>query len=511
MLTKSDLLSWRQCPRKLWLERNSPPAEENTSVDRRVRDGLRVGEEARTQLGSNLIWIASIQDRADASQEAYRRLQEAPDRPGVEVPVLRDDVYVRLDALVPRAGGWVLRETKASGFPLKSDKVTPDKPKAHYLDDVAIQAWALDGSPLRCEGAELNLLDNTWRYPGGGDYTGLFRQMGVTAEIAERRALVPSWVAAAKAVLAGSRPQAVTGSHCGTPYDCRFLETCKVDEPPEPPHPLTILPGSGGKRLARKRAQEGYTSLLEVPADRLEGSSAELFLRIQRAHRDGTHVLEAAAKDAMAAFPYPRYFLDFEGIDFPVPQWQGVRPYEQVPFQFSCHIEREPGVFAHAEHLDISGNDPSTEFLADLARIVGPDSDHPIFVWGATYEKTALKYLAIRHPEQATLVETVIGRMVDLIPLVQDYYYHPLMRGSYSIKAVLPTIAPELDYTELEEVQEGTGAQVAYMRLLFDGLAEERKRELERRLRVYCRQDTWAMVEVAYFLAHRPRPTRPSE
>lgn len=511
MLTKSDLLSWRQCPRKLWLERNSLPAEENTSLDRRVRDGVRVGEEARKQLGRNLTWVTGIQDRAEASQEAYRVLEEAPDRAGVEVPVVRDDLYVRLDALVPRAGGWVLRETKASGFPLKSDKVTPDKPKAHYLDDVAIQAWALDGSPLRCQAAELNLLDNTWRYPGGGDCTGLFRQMDVTSEIAERRALVPSWVAAAKAIVEGGKPEATTGSHCSTPYDCRFREICKADEPPETQHPLTLLPGSGGKSLARKLAQAGYNSLLEVPAERFDGSAAPLYLRVQRAHREGTYVLEAAAKDAMAAYGYPRYFLDFEGIDFPVPQWQGVRPYEQVPFQFSCHIEREPGVFEHAEHLNVSGEDPSTGFLASLAQSVGSAGAGPIFVWGATYEKTALKYLATRHPEQAPLVEALIGRMVDLIPLVQTYYYHPIMRGSYSIKAVLPTIAPELGYTELDEVQEGTGAQVAYMRLLFDDLADERKRELEGRLRVYCRQDTWAMVEVAHFLAHRPRPVRPRE
>src|SRR6266566_2006106 len=55
----------------------------------------------------------------------------------------------------------------------------------------------------------------------------------------------------------------------------------------------------------------------------------------------------------------PVRLADFEGIDLPVPRWVGVYPYEHVPFQWSCHIEREPGVFAHAEFLDLSGEDPS--------------------------------------------------------------------------------------------------------------------------------------------------------
>jgi hypothetical protein len=103
----------------------------------------------------------------------------------------------------------------------------------------------------------------------------------------------------------------------------------------------------------------------------------------------------------------------------------------------------------------------------------------------------------------------LVNRMVDLIPLVREFYYHPEMNGSFSVKSVLTTVAPELDYKALEEVQEGTAAQVAFMRLIFDDLPAPRRAELEHHLRVYCRQDTWAMVEVAHRLAHCPRPTRP--
>jgi len=511
MLTKSDLLSWRQCPRKLWLERRFAEREDTSSLDRRARDGVIVGDAARNLLGDEVYWPATNEDTGQASADACQSLLAEPTRVGVEIPIVRDGLYVRVDALFTVEGVWVLQETKGSTFPLKADGVTPGKPKAHYLDDAAIQAWAADGSPLACKTVELNLLNNQWRLPADGSHAGLFRALDVTEAIAERRALVGSWVEQATATLAGERPATTTGSHCRDPYDCRFYARCQAEEPAPPEHPLSLLPGPSGKKLAKKLADEGFTSLLDVPVERFEGPDTPLYLRMQRAHATGVAVLEAAAEERMDAFPYPRYFLDFEGIDFPVPQWTGTRPYEQVPFQFSCHIEHAPGEFTHVEHLDLTGNDPSQDLFASLCGVVSASPTAPIFVWGASYEKTSLRNLAARHSEHQAAVDAIIARMVDLIPLVREFYYHPQMKGSFSVKRVLNTVAPDLDYQALEEVQEGTAAQVAYMRLLFDPLPAGRRAELEHHLRVYCRQDTWAMVEVAHRLAHRPRPTRPTE
>jgi hypothetical protein len=104
-----------------------------------------------------------------------------------------------------------------------------------------------------------------------------------------------------------------------------------------------------------------------------------------------------------------------------------------------------------------------------------------------------------------------IERLVDLHPMVKENLYDPRMRGSFSIKKVLPVVAPDLNYEELEEVQEGTGAQVAYLRACFETtLTPERRGLLKDRLLQYCEQDTWAMVEVGYFLEGRGRPVRPA-
>jgi Domain of unknown function(DUF2779) len=505
MLTKSDLASFRQCPRRLWLEHHGREfiPQGDATTWRRANDGNIVGTKARELLGPNVIWPKGADDRCAAANAAIAQLSAHPGQTAVEVPMFRNGLYARADALIPSsAGGYILRETKASTFPLKADKVTTGKPEEHHLDDVAIQAWVYQATGWPLAGAELNLLNNQWRYPGNNDYSGLFRQLSVTADIQTRIPEVPNWHAAAQRILAGPLPDTQTGKQCTKPYDCPFHDHCTTLDTPGPEHPLTLLPGSGGKNLARRlNEQRGYTALHEPQPSELTGSDAALFCRMQIAHRTGQPILETGSAAAFAALPYPRYYFDFEGIDLPVPRWIGVRPYEQIPFQWSCHIEQTPGVFVHVEFLDLSGDDPSIPCIERMLEAIPPDGPGPIFVYYQTYEAGRLRELADRHPQYRMQVDQYLARIVDLHPIVRDNYYHPAMRGSFSIKAVLPTIAPDLDYENLDVVADGTGAQVAYLYAALDPQTPPaRKAELRDRLLVYCKQDTWAMVEVASFL-----------
>ena len=223
-------------------------------------------------------------------------------------------------------------------------------------------------------------------------------------------------------------------------------------------------------------------------------------------------MLEKGCNEPIDALPYPRYYFDFEGIDLAVPRWEGVRPYEQIPFQWSCHIEDAPGQFRHAEFLDLTGEDPSRGCIKAMLDTIDLTDNGPILVYFVTYERGRLQELAERHPEYAPQLEVLISRLVDLLPLVKSHYYHPDMRGSFSIKKVLPVIAPDLDYGELEGVQDGIGAQLAYIEAAFEVAPDSpKKAEIERNSLKYCRQDTWAMVEVAWFLAQNGRPTRPED
>ncbi len=189
MLSKSDLQSFLQCPRKLWLEhkRRDLLLPNDSTLYRRETDGNIVGEKAREQLGPGYLWPPTDVNKGAAAEHGKTLLAASPEKPAVEVPMAHGGLYARADALIPEAGRYVLRETKASTFPLKSDKVTPGTPEEHHLNDVAIQAWVMEGSGLPLGRVELNLLNNRWRYPGGNDYSGLFKQLDVTGELQTRK------------------------------------------------------------------------------------------------------------------------------------------------------------------------------------------------------------------------------------------------------------------------------------------------------------------------------------
>ncbi len=513
MLTKSDIQSFLQCPRKLWLEKHPPeqaPATDSMSR-RRMFDGNAVGAKSRERLGSDLLWQQSRSSHEEAAAEAKTMLANSPARAAAEVPMAYDGLYARADALIPKQGKYVLQETKASSFPLKKDG-TPADAKEHHINDVAIQAWVMEKSGLAMAHVEINYLNNQWRYPGNGDYSGLFRQMEVTAAIEDRKALVPQWFKQAQATVNGPMPETTTGKHCSDPYECPFTSFCEQRDPEGPEHPIELLPDLAGKTLARNlREAKGYQSILDPTPEELTGKQAELYRRIQAAHRSGSAVLAPGSDAVMRGFPYPRYFFDFEGIDLAIPLWAGTRVYDQIPFQWSCHIERSPGVFDHKEFLELSPDDPSLPCINAMRSSIDPADSGPIFVYNSAYESRLMKELAVRHPEHADVLNGYIGRLVDLLPIVKGHFYHPQMRGTFSIKKVLPVIAPDLDYDELDEVQEGTGAQTAYIEAALNPETTlERKADLEGKLKTYCCQDTWAMVEIAYFLERRGRPARPA-
>jgi hypothetical protein len=290
-------------------------------------------------------------------------------------------------------------------------------------------------------------------------------------------------------VLKADEPAIRVGSHCHKPYDCPFIAHCW----PQTEHPLTTLPHIG-RRLDELIAR-GFTDLRELPPDLVPGEEAQ---RVWRAARDGRAEINGAARQALAALPYPRHYLDFETMRFAIPRWAGTRPYQQVPFQWSLHIERAPGQLEHAEFLDLGDALPAR--CAAVALLAATGTDGPVFMYTG-FERACLATLAALCPDLAGRLEALGERLLDLHPIAKASYYHPAMHGSWSIKALLPTIAPEMDYALLEGIREGSAAQAAYLEATAAGTSAARKDALRQQLLRYCAHDTLAMVRVAHFLS----------
>ena len=143
---------------------------------------------------------------------------------------------------------------------------------------------------------------------------------------------------------------------------------------------------------------------------------------MRRAHRAKSPELDLSARDAIDALPYPRFYFDFEGIDLAIPIWKSVRPFEQIPFQFSCHIQRgADGAFEHEEFLDLTGQYLSLSCIEAMRSMFGEGSGGPILVYFATFEKGRLLDLAIRYPEHKAMLDSWIERLVDLLPIIKSY------------------------------------------------------------------------------------------
>ena len=388
-----------------------------------------------------------------------------------------EEVYVRVDALMRFPLADRLIEVKSA-----------TKPKDEHFWDCAIQTWVLRGAGRLVKTISLGRVDSSFVYTREGDYKGLLNLDDYNEQVEGLLPQVPGIVAELKAVLAGEQPQIATGSHCTEPYSCPFFEHCRASVPPAPPYPVEDLRAPA---LIENLRQSGYRDLRDVPD---ELPDTPLRKRIVAAAKSGNAVVSDEFGAVLAAIPYPRYYLDFETIAFIVPRWLGTRPYQQIPFQFSCHVEQHDGTLEHREHLDLSGTSPIEAFANALLAAVGDVG--PILVWNQSFEATRVRELANVLPHRAEPLLALIDRMVDLLPIYREHYYHRDMHGSWSIKKVLPTIAPDLDYSNLE-VGDGGAAQTAYLEAIDSATSSERREALRAQLLAYCERDTLAMVRLA--------------
>lgn len=483
-LSKSRLLQYIQCPKRLWLSINRPElAEEDGGVTARLSAGNVVGEVARVLYPEGVLIETSDAKQALADTAAALTGKR---RPVFEAAFASSGVLVRADLLLPARGGYRLVEVKSS-----------TKVKEYHLADAAIQSWVATQAGLAVKRVEIAHINGAFVYAGNGDYKGLFTHANITDEVNALNKEVRKWVKGAKTTLDGKEPKIDPDDKCDNPFPCPFLAYC---EPAQDKNifPLEFLPHKGGgKAIAAELRAKGYDDLRKVPGKLIDSAFLK---RIWRVTKSGKPELAPEAGEALAALPFPRYYLDFETIDFAVPIWSGTRPYRQLPFQWSCHVERKNGTVEHKEFLAGDSSDPRRAFTETL--IATLKTRGPVLVYNAGFESGRLKELAEDFPDLAKDIEAIRNRIVDLLPLARNHYYHRDLRGSWSLKAVLPTIAPELSYDNLE-VANGGMAQEAYLELLHAETPVGRSAKLRNNLLAYCERDTWALVRLAHFFEGR--------
>src|SRR5947207_5009466 len=476
-LSKSRFLAGLQCHKQLWWRVHEPDAPELVpdAAHRNILDqGNAVGRKAREYIpGGTLVDLPfhEFDNRVARTREVR---QCDPALPAIyEATFLADETYAAVDILERGPRGYGVVEVKAT-----------NSLKPQHLPDVAVQVHVLRHAGLPVERAAVMHLNPDCRYP---DLGNLFVREDVSALVEGVLLGVSDELAAQHRMLEGPLPDVAIGDHCSRPHDCPFIERCW---PKLPQHHVSSL-----YRIERKQVREyeadGYATLYDLPSD-LELSA--IHARQVRAVTAGRMVVEPALAKALAGFTSPLAFLDFETVSLAIPRWNGCRPWQNVPVQFSCHAEERGRGLVHHEWL-ADGPGDSRPALAEAA---GPacEGARKVVAYYASFERDCIRQLAEAVPRLAKELQRIEKKLVDLLPLVRNHVYHPEFGGSFSIKRTRPARVPGLAYADLKS-GEGEAATPELMRLMFSEAPQPAERvELREALLRYCERDTWAMVKM---------------
>ena len=178
-------------------------------------------------------------------------------------------------------------------------------------------------------------------------------------------------------------------------------------------------------------------------------------------------------------------------------------PYDQIPFQWSVHIQRKPGTeLEHHEFLADDANDPRHEFVKQLCQVIGKKGS--VLAYNSGFESGCLASLAEWLPQYKDEIGNIQDRLWDPLPVIRAHVYDLAFRGSYSLKSVLPALVPDMSY-DGKEVAEGNDAGLAWEKMVHAEAGSEERKRLKDALRAYCKQDTLAMAKVLEVLYEHTR------
>ena len=478
LLSKSSFIKGIQCDKQLYLYKYHYDWMDEVSESQQLifNRGHDVGELAQKLFPGG---IKATEDPRKAAQAIERttELIENGTKVIYEAAFVFDEVLVIADIMVWDGNIWNIYEVKSSTS--ISDT---------YYQDAAIQYYVISNC-LNVKDISIVYLNNQYVRNGEIELQKQFNTESVKDKVSEMQDLTKSELTRLKKVLMGKEiPKIEIGPHCSNPYQCSFWGHCWKDIPEYSVFNIAGLRGDKKFELY----ELGHIKLEDVPEDYPLSKTQRLQIE---SHIEKKSVLDKDnIKKFLSSISYPVYYMDFETFMPAIPKFDGTRPYQQIPFQYSLHYQETPnGKVEHDEFLADAAGDPREPFLKKLLE----DTKEPgiILVYNKAFEITRMKELAADFPKYAKETEERIERIFDLMqPFQKKYYYTPDMLGSYSIKSVLPALVPDMSYKGMEIADGGT-ASAAFESLFYEEDAF-RIKEIRENLLKYCGMDTLAMVKL---------------
>ena len=489
-LTKSRYVNGLQCSKWIWLAFNRP--EELPEVDgatqQRFDEGHKVGELAK-RLFPDGIEVKEQLNHQENEKETRELLKKR--KPLFEAGFIHKDgkCYARADILVPvKKDRWDIYEVK-SATSVKED----------YLEDVSFQKYCYESAGLKLGNCFILHINNQYVKSGEIFPKEFFVQANITEKVQELMSEVPIKIKRLFEITNLKKcPEIEIGNSCclGTKeYEKKKFDKIHENDRFWKEHPECDIFDlyRGGKK-----ALEFFNSgILEI--GKLEGQKLNDKQQIQfKTHKNREDYYDKIElSNFIKNLKYPLYFLDFESYNTAIPLYDGLKPYQQVPFQFSLHIIEKKGAKAkHHSFIAKGSDDPRPEFLKVLKKELRTKGN--IIVYNQSFEQTVLKKLAEYYPLCQKWVDSVVERMIDLLTPFRNFaYYNPKQKGSASIKYVLPVLTGAT-YEDFE-IANGSEASLSYLFIThgnYDGAAAtpEEIKKIRADLEKYCGQDTEGMI-----------------
>jgi predicted RecB family nuclease len=478
-IAKSKFVAGVQCLKRLYWKVHQPElaSEPGASGQAMMDQGQEVGRLAH-QLFPGGVKV----DGSGGLSEAIRLTKDLVENS--EVPAVfegtfsADDVLVRVDILKrQRDKRWRLIEVKSS-----------TELKDYHLPDIGIQSRIVSRSGLDLASSSLAHINRNYVFDGGPiDVRQFFRIRNVTGQVKRLQPRLVSQLRSEFRILAmPAAPDIAPGRHCTDPITCEFYDRCN---PPLPTNHIGYLP-----RLHASAAEEleemGVESISDIPDDFPLSERQRIACT---AVQTGNPWFSAELGKELESLKYPLCFMDFESVNPAIPRFSGMCPFDQLPFQWSLHLQRQPEAEPeHYEFLETDSNDPRREFISSLCTALG---DRGSIVVYAAFESQRLSELAAWLPEFTERIKSIQTRLWDLLPVVRNHVYHPAFAGSYSLKAVLPALVPELTYEGMA-VANGQDAGLAWESLVRGNLDQVERDKTRKALLDYCGKDTLALLSL---------------
>jgi hypothetical protein len=484
ILSKSTFIKGLQCEKALYLSK----------YNRELKDELSSQEEAIFSQGTRVGELAQdlFPGGVDCTPESYFDFQQAVLKTQEEIAkgtkiiyeaaFQFDGVLAALDILVNDDEGWKAYEVKSSTS--VSDT---------YILDASIQYYVISNSGIDLKDISIVHINNQYVRKGEIDIHQLFTIKSVKDKVLRIQADLPAQIDRLKQVLQQKKvPVKDIGTHCSTPYACDFAGHCWKHIPKNSVFDVARLFSDKKFELY----QQGILHLKDIPKD--FPLSEQQWMQIHAEQTQETIVKPALITGFLNKLNYPLYYLDFETFTSAIPLLDNSRPYQQLVFQYSLHIEQADGSLEHREFLaECDGSDPREKFVQQLIQDCGTFGD--IIVYNIGFERGKVHELTHLFPQYQRELFAIMNRMVDLmLPFQNKWYYTPSMMGSYSIKKVLPALVPQLSYNDLEIKEGGTASSV--FTSMFTGVYKGDIEQTRKNLLAYCKLDTLAMVEIVIFL-----------